>query len=489
MKVTLIFTSNELNPNFQELEFRDDNIGHVPPLSLMYVASILEKEGVEVDLMDMDAEGLSYAQALERVASFKPDLLGFTLATYSFRPILKWIKQFKADTGLPIMVGGAHCALFPVETMAHPEIDYLIVGEAELPLPPFIQALREGRDLHGLKSLCFRDAKGELVVERSRLAIEDTDDTPFPAHHLLKNDRYRNIISKRKNFTAMLSSRGCPYRCTFCDQKTPPYRPRSPKNFVAEVVRNYHEFGIRDFDIYDSTFTADKKRVKTICAMLADLNLDIGFTIRSRVDSVSPEMIQDLKRAGCHTIFYGVESSNPEILKRMRKDITPARIREVIEFTKTIGIDTLGFFMFGYPGETQETMEDTIRFSMELPLDYVQFTVLVPFPDTEIYEYYMHNGLEDYWAKYTLDPEANDVPIELKGTELTRAECSDFVRTGYRRFYFRPRVIFDRARRLTSVEEFKQLSRAALGILKSSLKWGSGNTLLKRADNGTSKAA
>ncbi len=140
MKVALIFTSNELNPNFKDLAFRDDNIGFIPPLSLMSVASILEAEGVEVMLLDMDAEQLTLDQALQRLSAFSPDLLGFTLSTYSFHPILAWIRKFTEATGLPVVVGGAHAALYPRETMTHPEIDYLIVGEAEIPLAQFIRA-------------------------------------------------------------------------------------------------------------------------------------------------------------------------------------------------------------------------------------------------------------------------------------------------------------------------------------------------------------
>ena len=480
MKITLIFTSNELNPNFQELQFRDDNIGCVPPLSLMSIASILECEGVEVDVIDMDAGRLSYDQTLERISRFSPDIIGFTLSTYSFRPILSWIKQFKKDTQLPIIVGGAHAVLFPEETMAHPEIDYLIFGEAELPLPEFVQAFRNGKKFNGVKSLAYRD-NGRLVLDRTRQTIDDLDSIPLSAMHLIKNELYFNIISKRKNFTAMLSTRGCPYRCTFCDQKTPPYRTRSPEHFVGEVVRNFHQFGIQNFDIYDSTFTADKKRVKAICEMLRKENLDISFTIRSRVDSVDPEILDALKSAGCGTIFYGIESSNTEILRRMRKEITPEKIREIVTYTNKIGIQTLGFFMFGYPGETRQTMEDTLRFAMEIPLDYAQFAVLTPFPDTEIYEYYMHNGLGDYWSEYTRDPSKERL-LDLIGTEVTREEASDFVRKAYRQFYFRPRIILGRARKMNSLSELKGAAAAAAGILRSSVKWGGGNSLFSWGD-------
>jgi radical SAM superfamily enzyme YgiQ (UPF0313 family) len=161
----------------------------------------------------------------------------------------------------------------------------------------------------------------------------------------------------------------------------------------------------------------------------------------------------------------------------MRKDITPERVRDIITYTSKLGIDTLGFFMVGYPGETKETMEDTLRFAMALPLNYAQFTVLTPFPDTEIYEYYMHNGLGNYWAEYTLDPTRERPPVELFGTAITRQEASDFVRSAYRRFYFRPKIIMHRALKLRSAEDLARAASAATGIFRSSIKWGQGNSL------------
>ena len=466
MRITLIFTSNELNPNFSDLSFRDESIGYIPPLSLLYVAGIMEKEGVDVQIIDMDVENLFYKDALLRIQQFSPDIIGFTLSTYSFHPILKWINKFKADTNIPILCGGAHVGLYPEETMTHGAIDYIIIGEAELPLPEFISALRDKKSFHGIKSLGFRE-NGKVFIDKTKQAIKKLDDIPLPARHLIQNDLYKNIFTKQMNFTAMLSTRGCPYRCAFCDQKTPMYRIRSAESFLDEIKANYEQFGIREFDIYDSTFTANKKRVLKICQLLEESGLELGWTIRSRVDSVNKEMLKALKNAGCHTIMYGIESADREILKRMNKDISPEKITEIISYTKEVGIEILGFFLFGFPGETHQTIKETIKFSLDLPLDYAQYTVLLPFPDTEVYEYYMENGLSDYWSEYTLDPE-NERIIELIGTEMTRSEASKYLGTAYRKFYFRPRIILRRAMKMKSFDEFKRLAKGAINLLKNS---------------------
>ena len=281
MKISLIFTPSELNRNFSECRNRDKHMGHIPPSSLLSVAAVLEKEGVEVQLIDMVAEGLSYEDTLRRIKEFSPVMLGFTLATYGFHSVMDWIKKFKKDTQLPILAGGAHAIIYPDETMTHPDIDYLILGEADYPLPKFINCFKNGLNFDGMKSFGYRK-NGQVIIDKAIENIKDIDNVPFPSLHLIKNELYGSILSQRKNYTALMSSRGCPYRCTFCDQKKIPYRMRSPKSFVEEVKRNYTQFGIKDFDVWDSTFTANKKRVMEICELLEKEKMNINWYIRAR---------------------------------------------------------------------------------------------------------------------------------------------------------------------------------------------------------------
>ncbi|MBF0415494.1 MAG: radical SAM protein [Magnetococcales bacterium] len=470
MKITLIFAPYQVNITNKDLTYRDEGIGKIPPLSLLQVAAILEQMGVTVQIIDQENEGLSGKQVLERIRQFAPDLLGFTLTTYSFHPVLEWIRLFKQETGLPILVGGAHVGLYPAETMTHSEIDYAIVGEAEIPLPQLISALQEGRTPTGLASVCYRDAAGHAIIDTTRQIVHDLDNLPYPARHLIDNTIYSNILTRQHNFTAIMSTRGCPYRCTFCDQHRPKYRWRSAESFVAEVRYNLEKFNIREFDIYDSTFTANRRRVLEICRLLEQENLHVGFTVRSTLMAVNIEMLDALKRAGCHTIMYGVETSNEDILKRMKKYIPRERILEMIRHTHSIGIQVLGFFMFGFPGETTKTIRDTIQFSLDLPLDYAQYTVLWPFPDTEIYGYYRDNSnFGDYWARYTLDPTCS-MPIALVDTEVTREEATNLVGEAYRRFYFRPRIFWRRLTSIRSTGELRRLWRGGMGIIKSTLR-------------------
>lgn len=463
MKITLVFTPNQLNQHYNKISFREERLGMIPPVSLLAVAAILENEGVEVDLIDMEAERLDYSETLRRIKDFSPELIGFTVTTLSFHAALGWIEKFKMDTSLPVLVGGEHLRLYPVETMSYQCIDYCIIGEAELPLPKFIHLFREKKPLSGLKSFGYRE-NGQLRLDQTTSFVADLDSIPFPARHLIKNERYANILTRNKNFTAMISSRGCPFNCSFCNHNHQPYRTRSAQNFVDEIEMNLQEFGICEFDIYDSTFTVDQRRVLEICKEIIKRKLKVGFTIRSRVDVVTREMIDNLKSAGCHTIMYGIESSNQDILKLMNKGISLEQVIDTVNYTNECGIQTLGFFLLGYPGETKQTIEDTVRFSLELPLDYALYSVLLPLPETQIYEYYQERGLGDYWAEYTMD-RTRDQMIEFVGTCVTRAEASEYAVTAYRRFFFRPRIIWSRVSKLRSLDEFKRLFSGAIGIL------------------------
>src|SRR6185369_8917682 len=247
------------------------------------------------------------------------------------------------------------------------------------------------------------------------------------------------------------------------------YRARSPENVVDEIELNLKEYNICDFDIYDSTFTANEQRVIRICEEIRRRKLEVGFTVRSRVDIVSREMIDSLKSAGCHTMLYGIESSNPDILKMMNKRISTEQVMKTVSYTKQRGIKALGFFLFGFPGETRQTIEDTISFSLDLPLDYALYSILLPMPDTDIYKYYRERGLGDYWAEYTLDESKTDL-IEFIGTGVTREETSRYALEAYRRFYFRPRIIWNRLKKLGSFGEFRRLFSGAIAILTHDYK-------------------
>lgn len=463
MKIALIFTPLRLKKNWSTLIAQDEHVGIMPPLSLAYTAAIAEKSGHKVIIIDAVAEHLSLQLVIKRIEEFSPDILGFTLTTYGFHQTLTWINNIKEKVKIPVMVGGWHLSIYPRETMSHTAIDYAVIGDAENVLPDFLSALESGDSLDVVKGIAFKE-NGKVKITPPAIPTANLDAVPFPARHLLKNNLYYNILSRVKNFTVMLSARGCPYQCIFCDLNTRDFRMRTANNFVEEIETNYKEFRIKEFDIYDSSFTIDNQRVKKICDEIIRRKLNVFWTVRSRIDTVNRDLLRAMAKAGCHTIMYGIESAHPGILRSLNKYNDADKVKQVINWTKECGIKTLGFFMLGSPGETFETADQTIGLMSELDLDYVQVTKLTPFPNTKIYKMLLERGFGDYWSEFTRDINKEE-ELPLVNTVLTSKEVMGLVKRAYLSFYFRPAYIIKALKRTKSPLELKNSLNAALGLL------------------------
>lgn len=453
-RISFIYPPYGIVKNEPGLKAVKENYGVFPSLSLAYVAAVAEKAGVQAQFIDAHALGLSLDETIRRVKSFDPDLLAFTVTTYLFYQTLAWVRALREALATPTIMGGVHMGIYPAETFSHHSIDFGCIGEAEVVLPPFLAAVNNGRDLARVNGLIWREGE-RVVVNECAPVLDDVNTSPFPARHLLPNDRYYSFISQFKNFTPMITSRGCPFKCIFCEQGDMKFRPRTPENVVDEVEECYHVYRVRELDVFDSSFTVQKKRVIGICEELLRRNIKIAWAIRSRVDLVDEEILKALRRAGCKRIYYGIEAGDPEILKTLRKETNVELIREIITLTRKYKIDTFGYFMVGSPGETAETVERSIRFAIDLKLDYAQFSKVTPMPATELYRMLVAERKRDYWREYILD-ESKDLYLPRPGTALDEEAIQESTRRAYLRFYFRPRYIIKAIWRLKSWSEFKR---------------------------------
>ena len=344
LRVALVYPPYGPVKNEPGIKTVKENYGIFPSLSLLYVAGILESAGAEVLFIDAHAEGLTLDETVARLEAFGPSYIGYTITTYLFFQTLDWIKAIKARTGTPTIVGGVHLSIYPRETLTHEAIDYAVTGEAELSLPNLLHALENRRDLRDVKGVAFRvggstHSGGEVVVTPTEKTI-DVDEVPFPARRLIDNSLYYSFISKYKNFTCFITSRGCPYKCIFCEQGSKAFRARSPKNVVDELELCVNEFGIRELDFFDSSFTIRKDRVIEICEEINRRKLDIVWAARTRVDCITKDVLSAMRRAGCARIYYGVESGNREILKVLKKSTSLELVKRVVRETREEGIDT-----------------------------------------------------------------------------------------------------------------------------------------------------
>ncbi len=464
-RISFVYTPYGSIKNEPGIKVVKDNYGVFPSLSLAYVAAVAEKAGAKIQFIDAHALGLSKPQTIKRLAAFRPDLVAYTTTTYLFHQNLDWFRDIREATGVPSMVGGVHMGIYPKETMVHRCLDFGITGEAEETLPEFLAAYNAGTDLSAVKGLIWRTDDGEAVVNPYAPLYTDVDSAPFPARHHLPNHLYYSFISQFRNFTPLITSRGCPFHCIFCEQGGLKFRPRSPENLCDEIQECLDAYSIREFDFFDSSFTTDKRRVIRICEEIVNRKQKFAWALRSRVDLINEEMLKYLKDAGCKRIYYGIESGNEAILKTLKKKTTVKRIKEIVHATNKIGIDTFGYFMVGSPGETVETVGQTITLAKELDLDYAQFSKVTPMPATEMYQMLLkENGGHDYWRDFIVNP-VDELFIPRPGCDMTEEEVQHWARRAYMKFYFRPRYVLRALLRIKSWEELARSAYTAFAML------------------------
>ena len=419
----------------------------VPPLGLLYIASYAEEQGHEVKVLDMIAQhfSLSLLKYWIKESGWNPQVVGITTTTLTLYDALSIARAVKeVDPKIITVLGGAHTYIYPQETLAFPEVDRIVIGEGEL---PFARLLKD-----------VWNYKAEVEI------AEDIDSLPFPARHLIDNSLYRSTLGKGKMMTGMITSRGCPYNCSFCHQ--PHYgkrwRARSVESIASEI-EEIAKLRINEIEIYDDTFTYDRDRVLSLCNWLSWWNHGISWAIRTRVDKVDKALLRIMAKAGCKRINYGIESANPEVLKMLRKGITPEQSVGAVRMTKEAGIEVQAYFMIGSPRETKEQILNTIDFANKLDADYCYYSITSPCPSTLLYTLGMREGkFNDYWGDFARKPVAN-FKARFWG-DLHRDELIGLMEKGYRSFYLRPKFILNQLSKVRSFSDLVNKAKVTLGI-------------------------
>ncbi|MBF0421574.1 MAG: radical SAM protein [Magnetococcales bacterium] len=462
-RVALIYSPSGMGPYDGEIQAYHDNFGVLPSLSLGYVAAVLEREGWECRYFDIIAHGYNAISLADAVRTFDPAFSCYTVYTYHFHENRHWIRLVREATGKPTLVGGIHTGIYPQETFSYPELDFGLIGEAEVNLPAFLQAFENQDGWKDVPGLIWRD-HGEIRVNPWGGLVNDVDSSPRPARHLWPIEKYFTISSSRRNFTPMITSRGCPYKCIFCEQGNLTFRPHSPEYVVDEIEECINRFGVREIDMFDSQMTVKKSRMFAICELIQKRGLRFHWSARSRVDTVDLEVLKEMKAAGCYRIFFGIESGDEQILKNLKKKTSIDRIRRTMKNCREAGIQTLGFFMVGSPGETIQTAERTLALALELELDYAQFNGVRAIPGTELYDMVLPEQGEDFWRQYILDGSKSDFVARAQ-CSLTQEEINAFLKKCYRKFYYRPSYILGRLQKIKTWEEFMKHAKAGIDLL------------------------
>jgi radical SAM superfamily enzyme YgiQ (UPF0313 family) len=471
MKVLLINP-----PRWNELVGKNPSIiekhrGFNPPLGLLYLASSLKMNTrFEVEVLDTQPLELTYPQ-LEDVLAQKPfDIVGISAMSFTLLDAFQTaqaVKKVRPSTRS--ILGGTHVHLFPEETIGLDGVDFALMGEAEYSLVDFLNEWTQGStDLTKIAGLIFKNRDGKIIKNEIK-PIPDLDGIPFPRRDLLNVRHYSSLLSRGTLCTTIISSRGCPFKCAFCDRPLSPvtshFRARSAKNVVDEI-QECVDLGIKDFLFYDDTFTVSRKRVLAICEEILQRQLRIRWDIRTRVDLVDEEILRMLKKAGCLTIHYGVEAGNDKILQVIKKGFTISKVKEVFRLTRRLGIETLAYFMIGLPSEDAHDIQDTFDLAKDLGPDYAHFTIFSPYPGTELYYLGLEKGIikTDIWREFARGPrEGFKIPVWEEN--FTREELYEMIVRFYKRFYLQPRYVFSRLWKVRSAGELSRKARAGLSVL------------------------
>jgi anaerobic magnesium-protoporphyrin IX monomethyl ester cyclase len=448
-------------------EFLSEERGCNPSLGILYLASSLEGEGHEVSIVDAQVDELEYGDIKNKVSSINPDVVGVTAMSFTLIDCLLTAETVKqVDDGIKVVFGGPHPTIYPDETVKLEHVDYAVIGEGEHTMVKLVEALEKRTPPSGIRGIAYLEGGRPKNTGMSPY-IEDLDILPFPARKLIPYKKYTSLLSRRNPVTTMFTSRGCPYKCLFCDrpQMGKVFRARSAQNVVDEMVECI-ELGINEFLIYDDTFTVDRQRVLDICSEIRKQNLDVGWDVRARVNTVDKNLLQAMRSAGCERIHYGVEAGNPEILKTLRKGITLQQVEKAFSDTKAAGIETLAYFMIGSPGETPHTIQESIDLAKKLDPGYVHFSITTPFPATDLYRMAQDEGVvkSDVWLEYAKNPTKDFVP-PLWEENMSRDELIALLHKAYKSFYLRPSYVFERLMRIRSPEELMRKVRAGLKVI------------------------
>jgi radical SAM superfamily enzyme YgiQ (UPF0313 family) len=438
------------------------------PIYLAYAVAVIEEAGFETSFIDAIMEELSIEEFARRVHDLGPRLALIETSTPSIAHDLETaaaIKELAPETFVALM--GSHVTYFDREMVAeNPAVDAIIRGEFEYTAADLGRALDAKADLKSVLGLTYRDAGGDVQANLDRPLFEPLDGMPFPARHIVQGGEYRAGIYSGGHPTAMVSSRGCPYRCTFCLWPEILYghrfRARSAENVVDEIEEAVRVYSHDEIYFDDDTFTIDRRRVLDICRLIQERNLEqeVEWIAQCRVDTVDREVLEAMKAANCGYILYGVESGSPLMLKKIKKGIKLDKVREAFDLTKEVGIKTQAFFLFGMPGETQETIQETIDFAKTLNASSTQFAVAIPHPGTSVYEQCKANGwlTSEDWAEYTAESSLIETPW------LTADEVEEARIRAYREYYYRPSYVIGEALKIRRPADVKRLARGANSV-------------------------
>lgn len=435
------------------------------PIFLAYSAAQLKAAGHNVSYIDSVIQDFDMKQTLAEARKEKPDTIFMETTTPSIEADYIALTALKDATGTKIMVGGPHATYFHNKVLKDcPAIDIVIRHEFDTKIAGVVSNLDKLQKVNGIT---FRIGD-EIIDNGDGEVCEDLDTVPFPDRDTIPWQWYLEAWYSRRPFMNMMTSRGCPYHCTFCLWPQIMYghkqRFRSLDNVFEEITGLIRRYGLKEINIDDGTFTTNKRRVIKFCRRLRKEKIRLIWTCNGRVDTLDDEMLAEMKKSGCKMIRLGVESGSQEVLDKIRKGLTLAQIEEGVRRVKKSGIQALGGFMFGFPYDSRKSVEQTIAFAKKLSPDQVQFSINMCYPGTSLYEYARDNNL--LLANSFQEFDMTHGPV-VKTLDMQREELEHILARAYKEFYFRPKFILQTLFHLKDIDEISRVLRSLKSLVKT----------------------
>lgn len=408
-----------------------------PPLGIGYISSYLKSHGFQTKIIDGLNLNLTNEEVVKRCKDF--DLVGISCLTDFYLETVDLTQKLKA-VGKTVVLGNVHPSILPEQSLQDSNADYVVVGEGEYTFIQLLQVLKQGERAENIPGVYFPGQKSF----QPRELIQVLDDLPFPDWQQLDPRIYQKAphggLIKNFPVAPIVTTRGCPYACKFCASPrfwSQRLRYRSPENVVAEIEYLVENFGVKEIHFEDDNLTLNRDHVVKICNLIIDKNLKISWATPNgvRADRVDEELLKLMKEAGLYYIVFGIESGNQEILDRINKKETLVDIEKAVKLAHKLGIMTQGFFIFGLPGETEETIKNSIKFAKKIPLDRAQFLLLDLLPGSALWEEYQDEFEMDYTKESYHEP--TWVPKTITAESLKKWQPKAF-----RAFFFRPKPLF-----------------------------------------------
>ena len=449
-----------------------DMAGVFPPMGLLYIAANLIKNGFTVKLLDCPAKKILHKELKNYISEFNPQVVGISTFTTTMTDVLLCAKNIKSiNKNIKVVLGGHHVYSYPELSATYPDVDFIIRGEAEYSFTELCLALKNNAEIETfkqIKGIGFKDS-GNIYLNTEPAFIWQIDELPFPERSIINPQVYHSVFDTEEPEISIISSRGCPFNCSFCFTPEKKYRSRSIENIMDEIIELYGK-GFCKFFFFDDLFSINAQKIIDFSKAVLQLGLKIKWSFRGRIKSINEEALRIATQAGLIRVQFGIESFDENVLNLCNKNLTKNDILETIKLCKKFNIQTVGNFMIGLPGQDETVVLNDLKIAMKSGLDFAEFNIFTPLPNTAAYNLALQKGIikNDFWENYAHDPIKNysNFKMQYYTESLPEEKQFELCKFAFKKFYLRPVYVVRRLKTIKSFMQFVFHAKSAFKLLK-----------------------